>query len=303
MTLGTCGFGKAGRTLMSLCALGVWASLASAETAQMDVGGTTVEYSTEGAGVPILFLHGALADRRAWDAYSKGVAETHRFVAYTQRYFGTAPWPDDGAEFTVERHVADLLGFIEALDQGPVHLVTWSYSGEVGLQAMRERPDLFRSAIHYEPFLPDLSRGLPGERNAQAKVGRNFGPSDQPLAEGRWEDAALRVIEAVFDWPEGAAETEAAVGMWRDNARTLPLQFDMAPYRPLDCETLAGIAVPTLVVDGSETLTRYAIIAERAAQCLANALVVTISDVTHDGPYRDPETLGTLIKAFVRLTE
>ena len=271
-------------------------------TGAIEVDGVALGYVTAEAGQPVLFLHGAISDVRAWEPYREGIAETDRFLAYTQRYFGTADWDDDGAEFSVGRHVQDLIAVIEALDVGPVHIVTWSYGGEVALQAMLDRPDLFRSAVHYEPYLPDVIRDIPGAGHAESKAAANFGPMEVAWSENRMEDATLRVIEAVFDWPSGSADDEPAAGMWRANARTLPLQFSMSPYRPLDCDTLSRIAVPSLLVQGAETQTRYSMMAEETAACLGNAMVVTLPGVTHDGPYRDPAALTALISAFTTLT-
>ena len=83
------------------------------------------EYSEEGQGPLVLGLHGHLSDKSVWQACSQWFAQKdYRFVAYTQRYYGTSAWPDNGANFNRETHVNDLLNVIAALDAGPVHLLT-----------------------------------------------------------------------------------------------------------------------------------------------------------------------------------
>src|SRR5829696_8575907 len=60
-------------------------------TKLMAIGGTQLQYAEQGAGEPILFVHGAPQDLRAWEPVRDMIATKHRFVAYTQRYFGTEP--------------------------------------------------------------------------------------------------------------------------------------------------------------------------------------------------------------------
>ena len=117
-----------------------WTALAEPAAQKLPVNGAELAYVTEGEGAPVVFVHGAIADYRIWDGYRPQVADDHRFVAYSQRYFGTGPWPDKGEGFSIETHARDLVGFIENLGAGPVHLVTWSYGGEVGVMAARSGP-------------------------------------------------------------------------------------------------------------------------------------------------------------------
>lgn len=276
--------------------------LLAQETRTVEVNGVTLPYVDEGTGTPVLFVHGAIWDLRSWDAYRPIIADEHRFIAYSQRYFGTGEWPDDGENFQRTTHVEDLIAFIEGLNAGPVHLVTWSYGGEIGVHAMLRRPDLFRSAVHYEPAIGPLLDGVPGGENATRRMFAQFGPAMTAVREDRAEDAALRFIEAVFQMPEGTAVGEAGEQGWRDNGRTVA-PFLAMDYLPIDCETLSRLTVPTLVVQGADTYTRFAMLAERLASCVANGMVVTMPDVNHDGPYRASEAFGALIESFLSLVE
>ena len=191
----------------------------------MPVDGAELSYIDEGTGTPVLFLHGAISDARVWTEYAPQITEDHRFVAYTQRYFGTQDWPDHGEQFSRQTHIADLIAFVEGLGAGPVDLVTWSYSGEIGTYAALQRPDLFRSMTHYEPAVDALLAGLPGADAAQAQFTSGLGPAIEALGNEAHEDAALRFIEAVFRMPEGSAADEPGAvpqllaRQWQDAAQ------------------------------------------------------------------------------------
>ena len=183
--------------------------------------------------------------------------------------------------------------------------MTWSYSGEVATYAALRRPDLVRSMVHYEPAVFALLDGLPGAGAATAEFGATLGPVISALREDRSEDAALRLIEAVFRMPEGSAnhEPEPFPTYWRENGRTLPLFLSMPPGDPLSCSDVERLDIPTLVVLGAGTHVQYAVMAERLARCSGNALLVGMKGVTHDGPYQNPERFGDLVMAFHTLVQ
>lgn len=191
------------------------------------------------------------------------------------------------------------------VDAGPVDLVTWSSSGEVGIGAMLERPDLFHAAIHYEPVAATLIDGLPGAASATREMFSRFGPAISTMKGGDLEAASLRFLEAVFRMEDGAAEAEPQEWqeIWKTNGRTIPGMLAIDTDDPATCDDLGGIKVPTLVVQGERTLTRYAMMADRVAECLPNALSVVMPGVNHDGPYRRPEDFAHVALNFSQLVE
>ncbi len=268
----------------------------------LTVNGARLAYVDQGAGAPIVAVHGALSDLRIWQALGATLAVDNRFIALTQRYFGADAWPDAASHFSRETHIADLIAFIQALDAGPVHLVTWSYGGEVGLYAMQRRPDLFRSAVHYEPSLGALLTGIDGGPDAQADFAATLAPALAALQAGRVEDAGLRFLEAVFSLPPGGAEREpeAMQALVRDNARTLAPFLQLPSPPALADADLATIETPVLAVHGARTHARYKLIAEKLVSALPNAALTVLSDVNHDGPYREPAAFAAQAMRAVR---
>jgi pimeloyl-ACP methyl ester carboxylesterase len=63
---------------------------------QLRVNGVDLSYIEQGAGAPVVFVHGAWMDLRYWEPQRQVMATPYRFMAYTSRYHGTAPWPDAG---------------------------------------------------------------------------------------------------------------------------------------------------------------------------------------------------------------
>ena len=121
---------------------------------QIEVNGIPVSYVEDGSGPPLVFVHGAVGDLRVWEPIREPIASRHRFVAPTLRYFGTGEWPDEGGRFSVDTHADDIAAFIEALDLGPVHLVGWSYGGNIAVAVALAHPEVVRSLILFEPAIP-----------------------------------------------------------------------------------------------------------------------------------------------------
>ena len=94
---------------------------------EAEVNGVRIQYLEDGSGAPVVFVHGVVSDHRAWEPVRDEIARKYRFIAPTQRYFGTGPWKDDGREFSVATFADDLAKFVMSLNAG--WLVFWRSCG------------------------------------------------------------------------------------------------------------------------------------------------------------------------------
>ena len=267
---------------------------------QIEVNGIPMSYVDDGSGEPVVFVHGAVGDLRVWKPIRESIANQYRFVAPTLRYFGVAEWPDEGGRFSVATHAGDVAAFIEAMDLGPVHLVGWSYGGNVATAVALEHPEVVRSLVLFEPAITSMVKeGEAGDAARQAQ-GKMFAPVAAAVAEGDAEKAAVLLIEGVFQLPprgfSGQPPEVQAVQL--DNARTMPLLWS-ADLGGVTCDMLGTLHKPTLVVCGTESNAYWPHIAETMRECLPDAEVAAQPAASHDGPVRDPAGLAAIIKDFV----
>ena len=120
---------------------------------KMTVNGTTLSYVEQGQGVPVVFVHGAFSDLRAWEPQREAVARSYRYVAYTQRSFGTDSWPESGAQYSETIHAEDLVAFIRQLKAGPVYVVGRSYGANIAMRMALQHPELVRALFVQEPAI------------------------------------------------------------------------------------------------------------------------------------------------------
>ena len=258
-------------------------------------------YIDQGAGAPVLFVHGAWMDHRYWEPQREAVAAQYRFMAYDLRYHGTALWPDDGKHFSIATHVADLTAFIRQLDAGPAHLVGLSSGGRLVTLVALEHPELVRSLTVLEPPLDDLLDDLPEARPVRDEWRKAF----EPLRSVAKAGEAIRATRLFFDLAcnrgPGALDTqpEPFRQMVLDNARTVPLQLS-APRPPaLSRTTLAGVKAATFVVGGAHSPRYCALINDVIVQCIPGSRLVVIPEAAHLMSYQNPAAFNEVLLHFL----
>jgi pimeloyl-ACP methyl ester carboxylesterase len=282
-----------------ICVLADAAAAADPAAKQIEVNGVTMSYVDEGTGEPILFVHGAVSDLRAWEPIRGAIADEHRFVAPTLRYFGGGEWADKGELFGVGTDADDVAALIEALDLGAVHLVGWSYGGNVAVAAALKNPDLVKSLILFEPALSSMVKEGEAGDAAREAAGEMFGPVTAAVEEGDTEKATKLLIEGVFQMPPGGFDSQPpeAQAMQLEKARTMPLLWS-TDLGEVTCDKLSAFDKPTLIVYGAESNAYWPHIAETMDECLPQAEVTAQPMVNHDGPVREPAGLAAIIEDF-----
>ncbi|RLS54069.1 MAG: alpha/beta fold hydrolase [Planctomycetota bacterium] len=108
----------------------------------LDLSGQRYHYVDEGAGSPVLFVHGNPTWSFAWRRFVSAVAPTHRAIAVDHIGCGYSDKPQEYA-YTLDSHVANLCQLIETLDLRNITLVGHDWGGCIGMGAAVELPKRF----------------------------------------------------------------------------------------------------------------------------------------------------------------
>ena len=272
----------------------------------VNLNGVAIEYLDVGTGEPIVFVHGAFNDYRTWGHYMVPVSESHRYLSYSRRYFGTQQWHDEGENFSVEVFAQDLINLIEKLGLNSVHVVSWSSGVRTAVAAGKMRPDLFKSMIHFEPVEGSVMQGIENEKRVQElgdAWGVNFGPILQSALGGNNEDAVAKFYELVFEVPPGGYEQEREMlrEVTRQNARTIAINLTRYGQDKikLTCDYVSQVKVPTLIVVGEKTHEFWQLMSRRFADCLPNAAIEVVNDSNHYAPIDKIDAFTKLVLQFV----
>lgn len=277
-------------------------AIAAPVAKDVQINGVRLRYVEQGSGEPIVFVHGAFSDLRVWEPLREEVAKRYRFIAYTQRYFGTDPWPDEGRNFSIAADADDLAKFITSLGAGPVNLVTRSRGGAVAVAAALKHPALVRSLTLHEPGLFSM---LPAD-TAEGKAAREHrhtyvGPAIAAARAGDSIQAVRLFFEGEYQLGLGGFDRlpQSTRTMIIDNARTAPLLFGASPPPPTTCDMLKTINRPTLVTRGGNSLAHAKLINEAVSKCIPGARQVSFPNLIHDAPSRDPAAFSGAVFEFL----
>jgi len=267
---------------------------------EMRVNGAELCYVDQGAGAPVVFVHGAWMDLRYWEPQREAVAEKYRFISYTLRYHGTSPWPDDGKHYSTATHLGDLMAFIRQLDAGPVHLVGLSMGGRLATLVALEHPDLLRSLTVLEPPLHDLLDDVPEAQSVRDEWKKAFEELRMVAQSGDAIRATKLFYELVNDQSAGAldAQSEPLRQMVLDNARTVPLALSARPPA-FSRATLRGITLSTLVVSGEQSPRSLILIDDIIAKCIAGSRLAVIPEAAHLMSYQNPSAFNDVLLDFL----
>jgi haloalkane dehalogenase len=110
------------------------------------VDGVRLHYVDEGAGEPLLMVHGNPTWSFAWRNVIKGLAGECRALAVDHVGCGLSEKPPR-YEYRLRRHVANLTRFVEQLDLRDVTLVAHDWGGAIGMGAAVQLPERFRRFV------------------------------------------------------------------------------------------------------------------------------------------------------------
>jgi pimeloyl-ACP methyl ester carboxylesterase len=267
----------------------------------LNANGIDLFYIEQGAGVPVVFVHGAWMDLRYWEPQRQAIAAQYRFVAYNLRYHGTAAWSDAGQHFSIATHSADLTAFISRLNAGPAHLVGLSSGGWLVTLVALAQPDLVRSLTVLEPPIDEMVADLPAGQPVRNEWIKAFEPIRAAALSGEAVQATKLFFDLANNQGSGAfdAQPETFRQMVLDNARTVPLQL-LAPRPPaISRITLTGLKVRTLVVGGEQSPRYLSLINEQVVGCISGSRLVVVPRATHLMSHQNPSAFNEAFLDFL----
>ncbi len=240
----------------------------------VDAAGLRTYYEAEGAGEPLVLLHGGFGTVETFSALTPRLAARCRVYVPERRGHGRTP--DVEGPITYDLMAADTIAFMEAVGLPGAHLVGWSDGAVVGLLVALRRPDLARRLVmigqHVNP------EGLRPE--ARELLGQETIPDILP--------PILRDTYAAIS-PDGPAHWDVVVDKVWHMIRTEP---------NLALGELAAVSAPTLIIMAEHDVPTIEH-AEAMRRALPDARLEVVPDATHGLPMEKPEVVAGLVLDFL----
>jgi pimeloyl-ACP methyl ester carboxylesterase len=234
--------------------------------------GTRIACEPSGSGPALVFVNGALSDRSAVAPLRAHVNTHFTLWAYDRRGRGDS---GDTSPYAPERELEDLAAVMAAAG-APAFVFGHSSGGILALRAAMSGVPIRRLAVNEPPFIVPGTRPMPPP-DVAARIGERIAANDRP--------GALRVflLEHV-GLPPPAFEQMTAGVFWPrmlSIAHTARYDSELSADSVLPVAALAGLLVPTLVLNGTASFPWIAETASALVKALPNALAVHLDGQPH----------------------
>ena len=249
-------------------------------------------------GVPVLFLHAGVADRRMWDQQWDALAATWDLARLDLRGFGSSDQAPEGPLSEVE----DVMATMDEAGMGRVHLVGSSLGSGIAVEVALTVPERVASLCLCPPggsLLTTRTEDLVAfaeEENAALEVGDLDAAVEANIrawvvGPGRTDtDVDPGMVAAVRQMQRRAFEIDKSLG-----------DVERVEMTPPALERLEEIAVPTLILLGGHDLETTKDAADRLSAGIRQAQRIDWPDAAHlpsmEHPDRFTEVLGGWLAA------
>lgn len=265
---------------------------------QVACDGVSLHVVEQGAGSPLLVLHGFTGSSASMAGVAAALADRHRVVRVDLLGHGRSDAPRELAAYAMARCTAQLAGVLDALAIPRAHLLGYSMGGRIALALAAFHPERVASAL-----LVGARAGFedPVERAARAR-------DDERLADQIERDGVPAFVEHWMALPlfstqrrlgaEALAAARAERLANRAHGLAASLRAIGAGAQPPLHALLSRLQLPVLLVVGAEDA-RFATVARDLARRLPRARLAVVPDAGHAAHLENPRAFASIARAFL----
>jgi haloalkane dehalogenase len=267
----------------------------------LDQDGLRMHYVDEGAGEPVLLLHGEPTWSFLWRRIvPRLVAADRRGIAPDLIGFGRSDKPTETGWYSYDRHVESVARLVRALDLRGLTLVVHDWGGPIGLRIAVENPERVERLVILDT---GIGAGRPPSdtwlrfREAVRRVGGALDVGrlvTAGTARGLADD-----VRAAYDAPFPTPESKAGVLAFPDLVPTEPEHPSAGAMNEVR-DALRSWKKPALVVWGADDAVLPREVADRIVALVPGATgPELIADASHFLQEDAPDDLATSILRFL----
>ena len=251
--------------------------------ATIDANNLRIGYDAEGAGPPLILLHGATSvGARDFRAQLPSLRQAFRCFLPDARGHGRTRWDTAAGGFDADWLADDALAFADALELDTFHLIGFSLGAMTALRVAVRVPSRLRTLVVI---------GISVEREPRASVARRL---MDPVRIDRADPAWAADLSRRHDPGQGE-------GAWRV---LLPaMARDVATQALLTPRQIRTIDAPTLVAVGDHDPFAPVDHAWRLARSVIDGRLLVLPDAGHDAFSERPTVATEALGDFYRTTE
>jgi pimeloyl-ACP methyl ester carboxylesterase len=264
-----------------------------AEPFAFETGGATLTGIEQGEGLPVVFLHAGVCDKRMWAAQMAAVADAGwHAIAYDRRGYGEADSADEPFS-----HLEDLEALLDAFDIHAAVFVGCSMGGGLAVDFALEHPGRVIGLV----LIGTSITGAPWSATAEEQA-------IEMAEEDAFERGDLDMLNRVqaHEWLDGPRAQSGRVGgaareLFLDmNALALAKPELTQEERPGEAwSRMEGVNAPTLLMVGDEDFSAIIDRHETLSETMPNAFAAVLEGAAHIPSIERPELVNSLLLQFL----
>ena len=265
----------------------------SAEPFALEIGGATLSGLEQGEGLPVVFLHAGVCDKRMWLEQMEAVAARGwHAIAYDRRGYGETTSEDEPFS-----HLDDLEALLDEMDIHAAILVGCSMGGGLAVDFALAYPGRVIGLV----LMGTSINGAPWSVTAQESA-------IEMAEEDAWERGDIDLLNRVqaHEWLDGPRSQSGRVGgavreLFLDmNAAVLSKpELTQEEPSPDAWNRIKSVAAPTLLIVGDEDFTALVDRHETLSETMPNAIGVVLEGAAHIPSIEKPGLVNSVLLQFL----
>jgi 3-oxoadipate enol-lactonase len=261
----------------------------------INVRGIEINYRDEGAGFPLLLIHGLSDTLTLWTPLMSEFSNYYRVIAMDVRGHGCSSKPD--MPYSIGMFSEDLRGFLDRLEIPQAHLLGLSMGGAIAQRFTLDYPESVASLILLSSFYHCDS----GLRDTLGKL-REIAAEEGLAA---FFDEAVKLVvshdfvsahrEDIAEMKKICAQINSPIAIV--HAIDACLEFDAS-------DRISQVSLPTLILSGNEDIFVPPYLAEQIHRCIRGSEWRILTGVGHNLviPEKTLELTRIILEFLGRLT-
>ena len=272
------------------------------------VNGFAMHYVDEGAGEPIVMLHGDPTWGYLYRAFVPPLARQFRCIVPDHMGMGKSETPPDPARYHLRQHVENLEALLLHLDLRDITLVIHDWGGPVGLGFAIRHParikrlvlmNTWASASWPDASMPRLTDIIRSERGEAFVLKRNGYLAPGIMGATQHPERLTETVMAAYRAPFPTPESRIAMLRWSRDIPVNPGDPSYAQMQRIEQGLAQFGEIPMLVIWGmQDPVFPLSVLATWRAR-LPHAAVHEIDDASHFLQEDAPERIIDAIAAFL----
>ncbi len=258
---------------------------------EVKVGDFRIAFERKGKGQPLLLLHGALGDSRAWRKQIDDLSDEYEVVAWDAPGCGRSSDPPE--TFSISAFADSLAAFMKAIGLDTPHVLGLSFGGGLALEYYNRYPDDTRSLILAGAYA-GWAGSLPREEVDQ-RLQRVDALTKMPI-----EQIAEELVPTFFSETVSRDVVEEITAIMAD-FHPIGLKAMTSALGNADLNhILPEIKVPTLLLYGDKDKRSPQYVAEKMHSSIPGSKLVIMPGVGHASNLEAPDIFNKEVRNFLR---